>query len=315
MDFRHLRAFIAVAEESSITRAAERLHISQPPLSRLIRQLEDELNVTLFARHRQGVTLTDTGRHLLEKARMLSTAASDFFETASETTRNHVKKVRIGIGWGLWEAVNKIRVAYAKQFPGVTIEAVDIMCPDVYTEQLESRSLDVVFARPPFESAAVSSTAMFDERIVAVLSGDSPLASRKTLRIRDLASETLLLWDRHMMPGLYDKVLELYAKAGVSANTAETPGVGPGTQAGIMLVASGKGIYMCIGIPLTSPRPATGVAVVPVSDPDATFEVCVAWRKAETSSAVLEFLKCVSKVFPQERRGPTPIRAASRRAS
>src|SRR5262245_66111967 len=92
MDFRHLRAFIAVAEESSITRAAERLHISQPPLSRLIRQLEDELNVTLFARHRQGVTLTDTGRHLLEKARILNTAASDFFETASETTRDHAKK-------------------------------------------------------------------------------------------------------------------------------------------------------------------------------------------------------------------------------
>jgi hypothetical protein len=82
-----------------------------------------------------------------------------------------------------------------------------------------------------------------------------------------------------------------------------------------MLVASGKGIYLCIGIPLTSSRPETGVAVVPISDPDATFEVCVAWRKAETSNVVLEFLKCVSKVFPQERRGPTAIRTASRRAS
>jgi DNA-binding transcriptional LysR family regulator len=314
MDFRHLRAFIAVAEESSITRAAERLHISQPPLSRLIRQLEDELNVTLFARHRQGVTLTDTGRSLLEKARLLTTAASDFYEAAGTMTRNDDKKVRVGIGWGLWESVNKTRVVFAKQSPGAAIEATDVMCPDVYNEQLKEGSLDVLFARPPFDPTC-DSLPLFQERIVAVLSQDSPLASRKTLRIRDLANETLLLWDRHMMPGLYDKVLELYARAGVSPKTTPTPGAGPGTQAGIMLVASGKGIYLCIGIPLTSSRPETGVAVVPISDPDATFEVCIAWRKAEPSSVVLEFLKCVSKVFPQERRGPTPIRAASRRAS
>jgi DNA-binding transcriptional LysR family regulator len=315
MDFRHLRAFITVAEEASITRAAERLHISQPPLSRLIRQLEEELNVTLFSRHRQGVTLTDAGRMLLEKARTLTAAASDFFEAAGQTTRDEAKKVRIGIGWGLWEAVNEIRVAYSKQFPGVTLDATDVMCPDLYNEQLQNHALDVVFARPPFDPSAFECATLFDERIVAVLSEDNPLASRKTLRIRDLAGETLLLWDRHMMPGLYDKMLDLYAKAGVVPKTIPTPGAGPGTQAGIMLVASGKGIYLCIGIPLSSPRPARGIAVVPLSDPDATFEVCVAWRKNEASSAVVEFLKCVSKVFPQERRVPAPLRTASRRAS
>jgi len=314
MDFRHLRAFVAVAEESSITRAAQRLHISQPPLSRLIKQLEDELNVTLFARHRQGVTLTDAGQRLLEKARMLTAAASDFYDAAGTMTRKHDKKVRVGIGWGLWESVNKTRVAFAKQSPGTSIEATDVMCPDQYNEQLKDGSIDVLFARPPFDSET-DSAPLFHERIVAVLSKDSPLASRKTLRIRDIEDETLVVWDRHMMPGLYDKVLDLYGRVGVSPKTMATPGVGPGTQAGIMLVASGKGVYVCIGIPLTSSHPAAGVAVVPISDPDATFEVCVAWRKAEESSAVLEFIKCVSQVFPQERRGPTAIRTASRRAS
>ena len=113
MDFRHLRAFITVAEEASVTKAAERLHISQPPLSRHIKQLEDELGITLFIRHRQGVTLTEAGQRLLEKARALAAAASDFYESANQTTRHDANKVRLGIGWGLWDTVNRIRVASA----------------------------------------------------------------------------------------------------------------------------------------------------------------------------------------------------------
>src|SRR5207248_10111729 len=96
-DFRHLRAFIAVAEESSVTKAAARLHISQPPLSRHIRQLEEELGITLFIRHRQGVRLTEAGHGLLEKAKVLASAASDFYETAGQTTRSEENRVRVGI--------------------------------------------------------------------------------------------------------------------------------------------------------------------------------------------------------------------------
>src|SRR5262245_31943323 len=78
MDLRRVKAFIAVAETLSVTKAAERLHISQPPLSRHIHQLEEELGVMLFVRHRYGVTLTDAGQRLLEKARLLDAAASEF---------------------------------------------------------------------------------------------------------------------------------------------------------------------------------------------------------------------------------------------
>jgi DNA-binding transcriptional LysR family regulator len=315
MDFRHLRAFIAVAEESSVTKAAERLHISQPPLSRHIKQLEIELGITLFVRHRHGVTLTDAGQRLLEKARILASAASEFYEGAAQTSRDDSTRVRLGIGWGLWDTVNRIRVAGARQFENVTIEATDVTCAERYNAQLQDGSLDVVFGRPYFDLETLEAAVLFQDRLLVVMSEDNPLASRKALRIRDLAGEPLLMYDRHVMPYLYDKVLAVYAGAGVTPKMIPTPEAGPYNQAGLMLVASGKGVYVCMGIPLTSPHPLSGIAVVPISDADAALDVCVAWRRGETSPVVRQFLNCVRQVFPQTEAVPVAAKAPSRRAS
>ena len=309
MDFRHLRAFIAVAEESSVTKAAVRLHISQPPLSRHIRQLEEELGMTLFLRHRQGVKLTEAGAALLEKAKVLAAAASDFYETAGQTTRNEENRLRVGIGWGLWEIVNKIRVASARQFANITIDASDVLCAEVYNEQLQRNMLDLVFARPPFNDA-LESAVLFQERIVAVVSADSPLASRKSIRLRDLADQTLLLWDRHIMPYLFDKVDALYARQGITPKRVPTPDAGPYNQAGLMQVASGKGVYLCIGIPFSNLQT---VSVVPLSDPDATLDICVAWRKGESNAIICRFLESVWQVFPDAR--PGAAKPAARRVA
>jgi DNA-binding transcriptional LysR family regulator len=311
MDFRHLRAFIAVAEESSVTKAAARLHISQPPLSRHIRQLEEELGITLFVRHRQGVRLTEAGSGLLEKAKVLAAAASDFYATAGQTTRSEENRIRVGIGWGLWETVNKIRVASARQFANITIDASDVLCADIYNEQLQNKTLDFVFARPPFDAETLESAVLYHERIVAVVSADSPLASRKTLRLRDLADETLLLWDRHIMPYLFDKVDDLYARQGINPRRVPTPDAGPYNQAGLMQVAQGKGIYLCIGIPFAAVQT---VAVIPLSDPEAMLDICVAWRKSETSPVVCKFLESVWQVFPNARPGVV-AKSTARRAS
>ncbi len=313
MDFRHVRAFIAVADALSVTKAAERLHISQPPLSRHIHQLENELGTTLFVRHRQGVTLTEAGRLLLEKARTLDAAALDFSATAKQAAAAELHRIRIGIGWGLWDVVNKVRVEFAKNCPNVSIEATDAYCWYDSDEQLRNRSLDVAFARPPFDPSFQISEPIFHEPIQAILSDDSPLAALKTLRIRELASEPLLLWDRQIAPVLYDKILDLYARSGITPRTIPTPDAGPFNHAGIMQVASGRGIYLGYGIPLTGPQPASGVAVRPISDPGATIEVCVVSRKAESSRIVTEFLECVWRAFPREAR-PT-VAAHTRRAS
>jgi len=297
-----LLAFEAAARHQSFTRAAHELGVTQTAVSHQVRGLEAELGVTLFLRHRQGVTLTEEGRRLLDKARALDAAATDFSDTARQAATGGSDRIRIGIGWGLWDVVNKLRVEFGKLRPDVSFEVRDVYCSDDCQAHLRNSTIDVVFTRPPFDETTLDVAPIFHERIQAVVSDTSPLASCKEVRIRDLANVPLLLWDRHMGPALYDRVLDLYARLGISATMTPTPGAGPYNHAGLMLVASGKGVYLCLGVPLTSPHPASGVAVLPVSDPGATIEVCVANRKGETSHLVHQFLECVWHSYPQPRR-------------
>ena len=306
MDLRHVRAFLAVADALNVTRAAERLHISQPPLTRHIRQLESELGVTLFVRHRHGVTLTDAGKRLLEKARTLDRAAAEFVATAKLNGRGDLHTVRVGIGWGLWDVVNDVRVEFTRRYPDADIEATDAFCYFHYEQQLKSGELDVVFARPPYESTFQVSRPLLHEPIQAVIGEDNPVATCDRVSIRQLADQPLLLWDRHIAPVLYDQILGLYAAAGVNTPMIPTPGAGPYNHAGMMLVASGKGVYLGYGVPLTTPHSPSGVAVRPISDPGATIEVCLVTRKGEASPLVRRFLDCAGQLFGAVDRSPLP---------
>jgi DNA-binding transcriptional LysR family regulator len=297
MDFRHIRAFIAVADALSVTKAAERLHISQPPLSRHIQQLEQELGLTLFVRHRQGVTLTEAGLRLLDKARAWDAAAQEFQDAARRARVSEGARVRVGIGWGLWDVVNQVRIHFAKAHADVAVEATDAYCWFDSDEQLRTHVLDLAFARPPYDPAFNVSEPIFHERIQAIFCADSPLAGRECVSVKDLADQTLLLWERHAAPVLYDRILDLYAKAGITPRTLATPGAGPYNHAGMMLVASGKGVYFGYGVPQTGPTPASGVAVVPVSDPDATIEVSIVSRRNDTSSVAADFIACAQQLY------------------
>ena len=299
MDFRHIRAFIAVADALSVTKAAARLHITQPPLTRHIHQLERELGVTLFVRHRQGVTLTPAGQQLLDRARRLDAAALEFVGAARQA-RPDAGVLRIGIGWGLWDLVHRVRVEFGRQFPNVAIEATDAFCHLDADHQLKNRTLDLVFARPPYDAALEVSAPIVHEPIQAVIADNSPLARAERLSIRDLAGYPLLLWDRHIAPALYDRMLELYAHAGVEVPMIPTPGAGPYNHAGLMLVASGTGVYLGYGVPLTAPQPPSGVAVRPLSDPGATMEVCAVSRR-ESAAIVTQFVETIWQVVPAGR--------------
>jgi DNA-binding transcriptional LysR family regulator len=301
MDLRHLSTFVAVAEEGTFTKAARRLHISQPPLSRHVRQLEKELGVTLFVRRRDGIELTSDGYALLEKAQAAVAAVRNFEGAAHERT-SHVRSLCIGIGWGLWGAVDRIRAHHAKRFPDMRISAEDL-CTE--RSRAHEREIDVAVLRGPIDETQYDSEPLFDERFVALLGDSHPLATRKTVKLAELADEPLLMYDRCVGPGVYDKTLELIRAAGIQPSVVGTQPP-PYAQGAMMLVASRQGYYIGIASPFTQTHRTSGVAVVPLNEPNARIEVRIAWRRDQLSGCVKEFLRSAREVFRPKRDAARP---------
>lgn len=302
MNLRHLRAFVAVAEELSFTSAARKLHISQPPLSRQIQQLERKIGVKLFLRSSQGIALTGQGERFLQEARELMSVADEFLETAQQVLREGTGAVRIGIDWALWKAVNRIRTHHARQHPGVDITGEDLLGRgDVQdaAQAFRRHRIDVALTRAAVEAASIASEPLFQERIVVLIRDDHPLARTGSVRLRHLASETLLMPDRKASPVPFEKAMGLYGAAAVTPRLIHTRG-GPTTQSGLMLVASGEGVYFSVGSGFTQPQGAEGVAVLTLDEPDATIPVLLAFRRDESSEAVLDFVTSARDVFASQ---------------
>src|SRR4051812_8572541 len=140
MEFRHLRYFIAVAEELNFTRAAQRLNIAQPPLSRQIQQLEEEIGAQLLARDRRRVALTDAGQTFLLEARRLVLQAERAIESVRPAQHGAVGVVHVGIGAGLGQRVAQLFNEHAKHFPGVKVECKDILST-LQNEALRDRTI------------------------------------------------------------------------------------------------------------------------------------------------------------------------------
>ena len=297
MDLRHLRAFAAVSESRSFSKAARRLRLAQPPLSRQIRQLEDEVGVKLFVRTTSGVQLTKEGALLLEQARTVLAEATGFLDLANRAKTGITNTLRVGMARGLCEAVNRIRVQLVEQCPGVTMEGTDMPSSSQY-EALRHRIIDIGVLRHVADDPGIECQPLFEERFVVMVSEHNPLAKRKSLRLKQLAQDPLLLHDREWAALAHDKILALYVAAGVTPNIVTLHAV-PGEQASMLAVASGEGICLALRSAISrSYVPVTGVAIVPLDEPDAQLRVQVAWRKGETSSTVLGFLQATCEVFP-----------------
>ncbi len=286
MELRHFYSFVAVAEELNFTKAAKRLQIAQPPVTRHIRDLEAELGVQLFERNSSRVFLTDAGRSFLNEARVVLQHVSQAMEAARQTGSGWAGTVRLGIARGLGDAVSRIMNDYLRLAPRVEIDVRDI--PSGFQcDALVDRKIDVGFMRPPINSAQLVSAALFQEQFSVVLRKDSPLAKRKRLEVRDLANQTLLLIDRKMSPGVYDRTLALFRERGVEPKTVSTAAL-YGDEAGSILVA-------------THPAFTDRLITLPLNDPAAVTDVHVVWRRDEQSRTTVDFVRFTRNGFQEKK--------------
>lgn len=214
LELRHLRYFVAVAEELSFSRAAERLGMAQPPLSQQIQRLEAMLGHPLFER-RPRVRLTTAGEELLVTARRVLAQVDQGVEAARRAARGELGTVTVGFAASMILSVLPEAVrAFRKGFPGVTLQLRELSSA-AQIEALREGRIDVAFLREP---AAADKALRFEpiarETFVAVLPPDHPLAARERIPLAALAGEPFVHFPRAVAPWLYDRILTLCHEAG-----------------------------------------------------------------------------------------------------
>jgi DNA-binding transcriptional LysR family regulator len=290
-----LRYFVAVAEELNFTRAAAKLHVAQPALSRQIRTLEDELEVELLVRDGRAVKLTPAGQVLFEEGTGIIAQCALAAQRARDAANGN-PTVRVGIGFGLGQHVDRVVTRHAGTFADVQVQ-LEIIPSTPQNLALKRCEIDIGFLRPPVDAGYLSSHLLFEEQLCALVPAVSPFTRYKTVRLSQLANVPLLLHARSLSSGLYDRILDLYRVRGIIPVASRTPHPGPGEEAGHMLVASRKGIYIVYASVATFPVFRRRVKVLPLDEPDARIPVYVAWRANEKSRHVLNFVETVRGLF------------------
>ena len=294
MDLRQLRYFIAVAEELHFTRAAERLHIGQPPLSHAIQSLEADLGVQLFERTKRWVRLTGAGKLLLTDARRILLQVEQAGETARRAGRGEAGELRIGftLSTPLTPLFASVIKRYRRDFPAVSLTLHE-MATRRQLDALGERTLDLGFIRPPeiAEPAALTFTRLRVDKLVAVLPTDLALAKKKTVAIRDLALLPFVMYPADAGTGIYPQLFRLCRAAGFEPRVAQEAGE---ASTIIGLVAAGSGVTV---LPASFQHiQLEGVCYRPLSDADAITTLLLARRRGERAPLVDGFVKLAVEI-------------------
>jgi DNA-binding transcriptional LysR family regulator len=215
MELRHLRYFVIVAEEQNVTRAAERLHVSQPPLSRQIRDLEEELGVELFRRTAKSLALTEAGKIFLSEARAVLLRAEKAVQTVRAVAAGERGRLRVGYAPSLTvELLPKALRLFEKKCPGVRVTLHDLSTEEC-VQRLTSRKLDVALTVRPSESSmrGLSFAKLKSYPLCCAVIATHPLARRRSLRMTQLIQERFIVLSREDYPEYHDWLRELFLPA------------------------------------------------------------------------------------------------------
>jgi len=286
VELRHLRYFVCVAEEKNIGRAALRLHISQPPLTRQIQQLEDQLGVQLFKRTNRGVELTDAGRVLYDDARNILGLTERAMERSSKAAQGLLGRVDVAIfGSGIFGAIPRLLRAFREAHPEVSI-FLHNMVKEEQIDALRHRRITLAFNRlmRPIEGL-VSETLLTEALYVAIPSG-STLSARTAVTLTELQDVPLVLYPTGARPSFIDRVHELCRACNFTPVVAQE--VGDVVHA-VALVATGFAATLV-------PQSATSIAMPgityrPLHQPNqSNVDLCCIYREDDDSPILQSLL-------------------------
>lgn len=240
MELRQLRYFVTLAETGNFHRAAERLNISQPPLTVAIRKLEAELGAALFDRGARGVTLTPAGRSSLEIARAALAQADRFRETVREGAVGERGRLRVGfVGSATFELLPRLITSYRRRYPAVELVLEEATSVDI-ARKLAATELDVGLVRLPLLQIAAVDTRVIDpDELHAALPIGSPFADADSVELSDLAQQPFILQSRISV--LHSITLTACQKAGFMPIVAQEAAQ---LSAVLALVRSGLGVAL-----------------------------------------------------------------------
>ena len=296
MELRQLRYFVAVARERSFTRAAETLHIAQPPLSRQIQQFEEELGVALIRRNSRPAYLTDAGRLLYEQAIQIL----DLVEEVRAMMRRlkEAERERFGIGFvgsTLYGKLPEVIRRYRAARPGVKVALVELTSLE-QTAALKEGRIDVGFGRIPHDDPGIVRHLLRNERIIAVLPLGHPLLEHPgPLRLRDLADEPLVVYPRSPRPSYADQVLALFRAQDVALHSVTEVRE---LQTALGLVAAQAGMALVPAGVRQLRR--DGVAYRDLDEDGATSPIIMSYRRDDASPEIGVILELIRDIYREE---------------
>jgi LysR family transcriptional regulator, benzoate and cis,cis-muconate-responsive activator of ben and cat genes len=291
MELRHLRYFVVVAEEQNVTRAAERLHVSQPPLSRQIRDLEAELGVALFQRTAKSVALTEAGKIFLNEARAVLLQAEKAVQTVRAVATGERGQLRVGYAPSLTvELLPKALRAFESTSPGVRVTLHDLSTEEC-VQKLNAKKLDVALTVRPSGSSmrGLNFERLVTYPICCAVAVNHPLAKKRSIALTRLREERLMGYSQQDYPEYFDRLAEIFKPNSFDPHRVEEYDSATGL---IAAVEAGRGVALVS----TSMKCLTGprVKLLPISP--ALAPIVVGALTAKTIPPLsMQFIAAVKK--------------------
>jgi DNA-binding transcriptional LysR family regulator len=291
VELRHLRYFVAVAEERHFGRAAARLHMAQPPLSQQIRRLEAELGEPLLYRTTRSVELSPAGQVLLERSREILAAVDAAVDDARRAARGEYGRLAIGFtGSSTYEMLPSLAAALRQALPGVVLDLRGELLTPAQVARLIDGTLDLGLLRPPVRERELNTEVLRSEPLIAVLPESHRLAESDAVPLEMLAQEPFVTYPSHFRSVLHDAVEDACAAHGFKPIAAHEVAE---TATLVSFVAAGLGVSL---VP-ASVRHMTvrGAIYRPLADDTTRVELAAAWRSDDDRPVLARALDVIRR--------------------